>query len=269
MKKLLILFGLLIGLGLSAACSQPEEPNDHLKVGTISGPESDLMKVAQEQALKKYGLHIEIVEFTDYTMPNLALNDGSIDANMFQHQPYLDAVVQSRGYPLVSAGKVFVYPMALYSKKFHSLADIPNKATVAIPNDPSNEGRALLLLQQANLIQLHDQHTTFATVKDIASNPKQLVFKEMNAAQLPRVLKDVDLAALNTNYAIVSGLNPQQNGLISEDHSSPYANIVAVKKDRLQDPRISQLLDALHSEPVRDAAKKLFQDQAIPAWQNQ
>lgn len=264
--KNLFRFSCIIGLTILSACSQHKEASNELRVGTIAGPETQLMQVAKQVAAKKYGLNIKIVQFTDYNMPNEALSDGSIDANMFQHLPYLQAAIAARGYKLVPIAKTFVYPMALYSKKIKTLAQLKKGDVVAVPNDPSNEARALLLLEKAGLIKLRAGAGTNATIVDITDNPKQLQIKEVDAAQLPRVLTDVAIAAINTNYAMVAGLTPSQNGLFIEDSHSPYANLIVVRADDQNDPRFAKLVEAFQSPEVLAEAQTLFKGQAIPAW---
>lgn len=264
-KTTLKIICLIAALTLITSCQKGGDSKT-LKVGTIAGPETQLMVVAEQVAAKQYHLDIDIIPFTDYTMPNEALSDGSIDANMFQHQPYLDEAISKRGYHIVAIGKTFVYPMGVYSKKIKNFNELANGASVAIPNDPSNEARALLLLQKAGLITLKPGSTINATVNDIATNPKRLKFKEIDAAQLPRTLPDVDIAAINTNYAIVADLLPSRDALVIETSDSPYANLVVVRKGTESDPRFQQLMNALHSDEVLQEAKKLFHDQAIPAW---
>jgi D-methionine transport system substrate-binding protein len=249
---------------LLAACSSHDK--NTLKIGTIAGPETELMEVAQQVAKNKYNLDLEIVEFTDYIQPNAALNDGSIQANMFQHQPYLEQQIKDRQYKLIAIGKTFVYPMGIYSSKVKAPQEIPTGAIIAIPNDPSNEGRALLLLQKAGLIHLKASAGLFATPNDIEKNPKKLVFKELDAAQLARSLPDVTAAAINTNYAIPSGLSPMTDAIFHEGPDSPYANIIVIRSDAQNDPRMKQLVSAFQSDEVLSAAKKIFNDQAIPAW---
>lgn len=266
LKSILILLLGAIFLFTLSACQQQKTGANELRVGVIAGPESQLMEVAKEIAAKRYGLKIDVVQFSDYTMPNEALANGSIDANMFQHLPYLQAAIKGRGYQIMPVAKTFVYPMALYSKKITSLGQLTDKAIVAIPNDPSNEARALLLLQKAGLIQLRPGADITAVIEDIAENPKQLTIKEVDAAQLPRVLPDVDLAAINTNYAMEAGLMPSKDGLIVEDANSPYANLVVVRIADKNDPRFLKLVAALHSAEVLHEAQTLFQGQAIPAW---
>lgn len=252
-----------------SACNQAPQSGATLKVGTITGPETTLMEVAKQVAKKEYDLNIQIIEFGDYAMPNVALNDGSIDANVFQHQPYLDQTIRARHFDLVTIGKTFIYPMGLYSKKIKDISAIPEGATVAVPNDPTNEARALLLLQKAGLIQLTTTDVsgdTPLTIADIRYNPKKLQITPLKAAQLPRALEDVDLAAINTNYAVSANLLPNRDALFVEDRDSDYANIIVVKAANKTDPRFEQLVAALHSAAVQQEAEKLFANQAIPAW---
>lgn len=262
-KKVLV----MLCATLLAACHSSQENKDTIKVGTITGPETQLMEVAQQVAKQKYGLNVKIVEFTDYIQPNTALNDGSIDANMFQHQPFLDQQIKDRHFKIVAIAKTFVYPMGIYSKKIKDLAQIPAGALVAIPNDPSNEGRALLLLQKAGLIQLKPGTGLYAGPNDVGTNPKHLKFKELDAAQLARSLDDVNIAVINTNYAIPAGLSPTKDAILHEDSDSPYANIVVVRENELNDPRVKQLVAAIQSPEVLKAAQEIFNGQAIAAWQ--
>lgn len=266
LKKLGIIAALTF-CGLSLVACQPSKENaNQIRLGTISGPETTLMRTAQKVALEQSGLHVKLVQFTDYTMPNIALADGSIDANAFQDVPYLDAAIKAHHYKLTVIGKTFIYPMGLYSSKIKTLADVPEHAIVAIPNDPSNEARGLLLLQAAGLITLKPGIDTTATTLDIATNPKQLKIKALDAAELPRVLQDVTLAAINTNYAIPAGLSPK-TALYSESANSPYANIVVVRTKDANEPKFKELMRAINSKAVLDEAHKLFGDAAIPAWQ--
>ncbi len=261
-KKLLLT---LSSLCILTACNAPEDKNT-LKIGTISGPETELMEVAKQVAQDKYHLTLKVVEFTDYILPNTALSDGSIDANMFQHQPYLDQQIKDRHYALIAIGKTFVFPMGVYSRKIKNLKEIPAQAVIAIPNDPSNEGRALLLLQKAGLIKLKSSAGLYATPNDIQSNPKKITFTELDAAQLARSLPDVTAAVINTNYAVPGGLSPSKDAIFIEEKDSPYANIIVIRTDEQNDPRMKQLVATLQSKEVADAAKKIFNDQAIPAW---
>lgn len=265
-KKSIVTGILLIAAVFLNGCKAEHSSNNSLKVGTISGPETELMVVAQKVAKDRYQLNIEIVPFTDFSMPNTALNDGSIDANVFQHAPYLVQTINARHYDLMAVGKTFIYPMGIYSHKIKSLNDLTDKAKVAIPNDPSNEARALLLLQKAGLIQLGTCDPQSATVACVTENVKHLVITPLKAPQLPRALQDVDIALINTNYAIPAGLSPARDSIFKEGSDSLYANLVVIKADNKDDPRIQQLVEALNSPEVLAAAEKIFHGEAIPAW---
>ena len=256
-----IIFVLTLLLTL-VACNKPA-PNT-LTVGTISGPETELVEVAQKIALERYGIVVKIIEFNDYNLPNEALQDGSLDANIYQHLPYLQAAMKAHGYDLETIGKTFVYPTGLYSSKIKSLSQLPNHATIALPNDPSNEARALLLLKKAGLITL--KNTTHSSVQDIASNPKDIHFKELDAAQLPRVLPDVDAAVINTTFAIPAGLRPSRDALFVENKHSPYANLIVIRRNSNKKEQLNLFVKAMNSTEVRNKARSLFGDAAVAAW---
>ena len=263
----------MVVLGL-AACSKKPEPTDVIKVGTISGPETQLMQVAQNVALQKYGLKVKIVEFTDYNLPNQALADGDIDINMFQHQPYLTASINAHNFDIVPVAKTFVYPMGIYSDKLNRLSELNNDGVVAIPDDPTNEARALLLLQKAKLITLKKGVNVLATTNDIVQNPKKLQFKELDAANLPRVLPDVAIAVINSNYAIADGLQPSlgvntpthKDAIYLEGKDSAYANLFVVRRDDQNNPKVKELIAAFQSPPVLTASQEIFHGDAIKAW---
>jgi len=244
------------------ACSKPS-PNA-ITVGTISGPETELVEVAQKVALERYGLEVKIIEFNDYNLPNEALQDGSLDANVYQHLPYLTTASKAHGYTLEPIARTFVYPMGIYSKKLKTLSQLQPGGTVALPNDPSNEERALLLLKKAHLITLKSNRE--ATLQDIASNPKHLHFKELDAAQLPRILPDVDAAIINTTFAIPAGLRPSHDALLLEDKHSPYANLIVIRNNSNKKEQLGLFVKAMQSKEVVLKAKELFGDAAIPAW---
>lgn len=258
MRRTLIIFLSWIVL----ACGKPD-PNT-LVVGTIAGPETELVRTAQQVAKQQFGLNIKIIEFSDYNLPNEALMDGTLDANVYQHLPYLNAAIAARHYPFDVIGKTFVYPAGLYSKAIKSLQELPNHAVIALPNDPSNEARALFLLQKAGLITLKASETT--TLNDILTNPKQLQFKELDAAQLPRVLEDVDAAVINTSFAIPAGLKPSRDAIVLEDKDSPYANLIVVRHNSSKQKQLRLLVKALNSQAVQQKAHELFDDAAIVAW---
>ncbi len=244
-------------------CNHNQSP-DTLIVGTISGPETELVDVAQKVAKANYGLNIKIVEFSDYNLPNEALQDGTLDANVYQHLPYLQESIKAHKYTLKAIGKTFVYPAAIYSKKHDSIKKIPVNGIVAVPNDPSNEARALLLLSKAHLISF--KYKTEPSINNIVSNPKKLRFRELDAAQLPRVLADVDAAVINTNYAIPAGLRPSIDALYVENKNSPYANLIVVRENNNKEENLKLFVKALNSKEVKAKAKEIFGDGAIPAW---
>ena len=244
------------------ACGKPD-PNT-LIVGTIAGPETELVDVAQKVAQERYGLTIKIIEFSDYNLPNEALMDGTLDANVYQHLPYLNAASAAHGYHFDVIGKTFVYPTGLYSAKIKTLRALPKNALIALPNDPSNEARALLLLQKAGLITLKKSKST--TLSRIARNPKKLRFKELDAAQLPRILADVDAAVINTSFAIPAGLKPSRDALFLENKDSPYTNLIVVRRDNGKQAQLDLLVKALNSKEVKEKAQALFGDAAIAAW---
>ncbi len=262
LKKFLLV--LLVGLVLTG-CQQDSSSDREIKVGVIAGPEANLIEVAKIKAKACYNLNVRIVTFTDYNIPNAALQDGSIDANIFQHKPFLDAVNKARGYQLVPVGRTFVYPMGIYSKSLKKLSQLSVDATVAIPNDPSNEARALLLLQDANLIKLKKGVDVLATPLDIAKNPKHLKFVALNAAQLPRSLDDVAIAVINTNFAIPAGLRPD-DALFAEDKTSLYDNVIVVRAKDRDRKAIKELVASVQSAEVMAAAQRIFGDSAIVAW---
>ncbi|MCQ2587695.1 MAG: MetQ/NlpA family ABC transporter substrate-binding protein [Treponema sp.] len=235
-----------------------------LKVGATPEPHADLLNLVKDD-LAAEGVTLEVVEFTDYVIPNEAVESGEIDANYFQHIPYLDSFNQERGFHLVNAAGIHVEPFALYSRKVSSLAEIEDGARVAIPNDPTNEGRALLLLQAAGVITLKDGAGITATPLDVASYNKNISFVEVEAASLPRVLDDVDAAVINGNYAIPAGLSAYKDGLFVEDSSSPYVNVIAVKAGNENKPEIQALIKALKSEKVRKYIQEKYPNGEVVA----
>lgn len=228
-----------------------------LRVGVMNGQDVRLLQVAKRVALKKYGLHVQVVGFDDYVQPNVALNNGSIDANIFQHKPYLDAQIKAHGYRVVPVAKTFVYPFGFYSKKIHALDELKRGDVVALPNDPSNEGRALLLLAKHHLISINRSAGLFATPADIVSNPYGLLFKELNAAQVARSLPDVALGGLTNDYAKPAGFNVSE-AVLRESADSPYANLVVVRLGHQHNKAIQQLIASVHSKAFLQATQKAF-----------
>ncbi len=254
--------GLFIILAFVVA---PIQAADVLKVGATPVPHAEILNIVKDN-LAEQGIELEVIEFTDYVTPNLALADGSILANFFQHEPYLAQFNTDHNLDLVSVLKLHVEPYGLYSDKITKIEELADGATIALPNDPSNEGRALLLLQSKGLIKLADPTSLKATPLDIVENPKDLEFKELGAAQLPRILPDVTAAFINTNYALEAGLNPLEDALIIEGSDSPYANLVAVKKGNETDPRIEALKDALTSDEVKDFILQEYEGAVVPVF---
>ena len=253
MKKILAiaLVALLTIVSVFAqATSETQSSTTKIVVGATPEPHAALLSLVVDD-LAAQGITLEVKEFTDYVTPNDAVEYGEIDANYFQHIPYLESFNTEHGYHLVNAGGIHVEPIALYSSKYSSLSDIPNGAVIAIPNDPTNEGRALLLLQSAGLIKLKDNAGLEAIPLDIVENPKNLKFSEIEAATLPRILSDVDAAVINGNYAIPAGLVATRDGLFVEGADSPYVNVIAVKAGNENHPAVKALVEALKSDEVK------------------
>ncbi len=258
------------GLPAHAAFKEPPGSDKLLKVGVTSGPHEQVFAVAKGVAERDYGLRIEIVPFTDYSRPNAALDAGDLDANSFQHRPFLAAQVRSRGYRIVGFGSTFIGPIAIYSKRFKRIEDLPQGANVAIPNDPANESRVLLLLQKSGLITLKTGIDPVAginaTPRDIVANPKQLRFSEIEAAQLPRTLDDTDASAINADYANKAGLNPARDSILLESKDGPYACVIAVREQDQAQPWVQQLVKSYQSEEVRRFILATFDGGVIPAF---
>lgn len=251
-------------LALAAAFALPAQA-EKIRVGVTPGPHAQIMEKVRDQA-KATGLEIEILEFSDYVVPNEALASGDLDANSFQHQPYLDNQIADRGYKLVSVAKTVTFPLGLFSAKLKSLEALPAKAKVAIPNDPTNGGRALILLAHQGLIKLRDGAGLAATPLDITDNPKNLRIVELDAAQLPRSLNDVDIAAINGNYALEAGLDPTKDALAREAADGPYANVIAVKAADKDKPWVKSLIAAYQSAAVKQFVLDTFKGALVPAW---
>ncbi|MCX7779765.1 MAG: MetQ/NlpA family ABC transporter substrate-binding protein [Negativicutes bacterium] len=267
-KSIAILLVLVFSVALLGGCSSKQSAGDAakpIKVGVTAGPHAEVFEVVKKVA-EKDGLKIQIVEFNDYIQPNVALNQGDIDVNSYQHQPYLDNMVKDRKYEIVSIAKTVIFPMGLYSKKIKSVNELKNGATVAIPNDPTNGGRGLLLLEKQGLIKLKEGAGLKAAVTDIVANPKNIKIKELDAAQIPRSLDDVDLAAINTNFAMTAGLVPTKDAIALEDGNSPYANVIAVRTKDKDNPVFQKLVKAYQSEEVKKFVAEHFKGSVIAAW---
>lgn len=251
----------------SNANSNADSSNKTTKivVGATPNPHAEILNVVKP-ILAKEGVDLEIKEFTDYVTPNTALVDKQIDANFFQHVPYLEDFEKKNNVKLVPLVKVHVEPMGAYSKKIKSKDELKDGATVAVPNDATNEGRALLLLQKEGLIKLKDPNGLTQTPRDIVDNPKHLKIVELEAPQLPRTLQDVDLAIINTNFALEANLNPLKDAIFMEDKNSPYANVLVVREDNQNDPAIQKLAKALNSDEVKKFIEDKYKGAIVPAF---
>lgn len=266
MKKLLavasaaLLVLSLAGCGKKASTIQ----KGVLRVGATPEPHAEILNLVKDD-LKAEGIDLTVIEFTDYVTPNDAVDSGDIDANYFQHLPYMDSFNKEKGYKLVNAGGIHVEPIVLYSHKVSKLDELKDGSEIAIPNDPTNEGRALLLLQSAGLITLKAEAGITATPIDITSNAKNLKFVEIEAASLPRVIDDVDAAVINGNYAIPAGLSAEKEGLFVEGADSPYVNVVAVNAGNEDAPEVKALIKALQSDKVKNWIKERYPNNEVVA----
>ena len=256
MKKLIVAVA-----ALAAFSAQAES----LSVAATAVPHAEILEFVKP-ALAAEGVELNIKVFTDYVQPNVQVAEKRLDANFFQHQPYLDEFNKSRGTELVSVAGVHVEPFGAYSSQHKTLADLPQGANVVIPNDATNGGRALLLLQKAGLITLKPEAGILATPKDIVENPKTIKVRELEAATLPRVLTQVDLALINTNYALEAKLNPTKDALIIEGNDSPYVNILVARADNKDNAALQKLAKALNSAEVKAFIAEKYQGAVVPAF---
>ena len=238
---------------------------EELSVAATPVPHAEILEFVKPQ-LAEQGVELDVKVFTDYIQPNIQVDQKRMDANFFQHQPYLDEFNEGRGTNLVTVTGVHVEPFGAYSSKIDSLDELKEGAVVAIPNDPTNGGRALLLLQKAGVITLKDESKITATPRDIADNPKALDFKELEAATLPRILNQVDLALINTNYALEAGLNPSEDALVIEGSESPYVNILVARPDNKDSEAMQKLANALKSDAVKDFIMEKYEGAVVPAF---
>lgn len=252
---------LLVAAALSPVLAQ-DKP---LKVGVTAGPHAQIFEQVKKLA-EKDGLKIQIVEFSDYVQPNAALASGDLDANSYQHKPYLDQQIKDRGYKLVNVGYTVNFPIGLYSKKVKRLEDLKEGAKFGIPNDPTNGGRVLLVLQDKGLIKLRADAGLKATPLDVIDNPKKLKFVELDAAQLPRSLDDLDAAAVNTNYALPAGLHPGKDAIAQEAAKSPYVNLIAVREQDQGKPWVVKLVKVYQSEEIRKFIQTEFKGAVVPGF---
>jgi D-methionine transport system substrate-binding protein len=259
------LFSPLCALILLLLSSCSSTSKDGLKIAATPVPHAQMLEFVKP-ILKAQGIDLIIIVTDDYNMPNRALADKEVDANFFQHIPFMDEQINQFHYPIESIAKIEIEPMGIYSKKIHSLADLKDNGTIAIPNDPTNEGRALLLLQEHGIIQLDRSNNLQATILNITKNPKHLQFIEVDAAMLPRSLEDVDAAAINTNYALEANLSPMKDALVLEGKNSPYANIIAIRIGDENRPDIQALKTAMTSEKMKEFILREYKGAVLPAF---
>lgn len=279
MKNLKAITKIILVLALIAVlvsgCGSKQAPNGQnvtggeekpkvLKVGATPVPHAELLAEVKDD-LAKEGITLEIVDYQDYVQPNLNLADGEIDANFFQHIQYLNSFNKDHNLTLVNAGGIHVEPMGIYSNKIKDIKEITAKAKVAIPNDPSNGGRSLLLLEKAGLIKLGSTEGDI-TPRSITENPQNLEIIEVEAAMLPKVLDDVQIAVINTNYALDAGFNPMEDALFIEGNDSPYVNIITTRSGEENDPAIKKLIEALTSEEMRTFILEKYEGAVVPAF---
>ena len=248
-------------LALSAGMAAAED----IKIGVSPGEHAEILEQVAPIAAAR-GLNLDIIEFSDYVVPNTALADGDLQANSFQHVPYLENQIKDRGYDLVVVAKTITTPMGVYSSKLKSLGDLADGATVAIPNDPTNGSRALLVLAEQGLITVNPDAGLVPTPLDITENPKDLEFTELDAAQLPRALQDADAAVINTNYALSAGLSPKTDSIAMEKADSPYANVIVVRRGDEGQPWVKTLVEAYHSPEIKQFIETKYEGAVIPAW---
>jgi len=253
---------LALATGFATGAMAQDKP---LKIGVTGGPHAQIFEVVKKIADKE-GLKIQVVEFSDYVQPNAALAAGDLDGNSYQHQPYLDNQVKDRGYKLVSVAQTVNFPIGLYSKKVKKLEDLKEGAKFGIPNDPTNGGRVLLVLQDKGLIKLRDGAGLKATPLDVVSNPKKLKFVELDAAQLPRSLDDLDASAINTSFALSAGLNPGKDAITQENAKSPYVNVLVVREADKGKPWVAKLVKIYQSEEVRKFIQTEFKGSVLPGF---
>ena len=249
----------------SSAAANTGDSDKVITVGATPTPHAEILNAAKD-ALEAEGYTLKVVEFTDYVQPNTALVDGDLDANYFQHTPYLNNFNKENGTDLVAAFDMHYEPFGIYAGKTASLDELSDGAVIGIPNDPTNEGRALLLLEAQGLITLDDSSNLSATPNNIVDNPKNLQFEEIEAQTLPSSRPDLDLAVINSNYALGAGLNPTTDALAIESGDSPYVNVLVVKEGNEDNPAIQALVEALHSDTIRDFINEEFDGAVVPAF---
>ena len=256
---------IVAALSAAVLCSVSAANAGEISVGVTAVPHGEVMEFVKP-IVAKQGVDLKIVEFNDYVQPNLATDDGELDANYFQHRPYLEEFTKDHGINLVEVAAVHIEPMGVYSKQIKKINELKDGAVIAIPNDPTNGGRALLLLNKAGVITLEDPTDITATVMDIKDNPKNIEIRELEAAQLPRALEDVDAAVINTNFAMQADLIPQRDAIVIEGADSPYVNILVANPESAKKEDMKILIKAVQSEETRAFIEKQYKGAVLPAF---
>jgi D-methionine transport system substrate-binding protein len=265
--SLYLIIGLLLVFGLAAcgANTGGALDEDRLNVGVTAGPHEEIMEKVREVAAQD-GLEIEITVFTEYVTPNTALAEGELDANSYQHTPFLDSHVEERGYDLVKVAETVNYPMGIYSVNVDDIDEIQEGDRVGLPNDPTNGARALMLFEEAGLITLDEEAGTDATINDIEDNPLNLEFVELEAATIARTLDDLTAAAINTNFAMEEGFTPAEDSIFIEPSDSPWVNVIAVRSENADDPVVEKLIAAYHSDEVKQFIEEEYGGSVVASW---
>ncbi|WP_449538541.1 MetQ/NlpA family ABC transporter substrate-binding protein [Ferdinandcohnia sp. Marseille-Q9671] len=269
MKKIAIFLSLLLLVGVLAACGGEEASSEldskKLLIGVTAGPHEEIVEKVAEVAAKD-GLELELKVFSDYVMPNTALDEGNLDVNSYQHLPFLEKFNADHGTKLVTVGKTILNPMGVYSDKYESLEDLPKGAKVGLPNDPTNGSRALFVFESAGLIKVKEDVKENATIYDLEENPKEIEFIELDAAQIPKQLGELDAAAINTNFALGAGLNPKEDSIALETTDSPYVNYLVVREENKDDKVLEKLRKAYQSDEVKKFIEEQYKGSVIPSW---
>ncbi|MBO1001925.1 MetQ/NlpA family ABC transporter substrate-binding protein [Pseudogracilibacillus auburnensis] len=279
MKKLSFILSIILLVGILAACGDKNESSndkekesesnalseEKLVIGTTAGPQEQIMEKVVEVAAEE-GLEIELKVFSDYILPNTALAEGDLDANSYQHKPFLDQFNEDHDTDLSVVGKTILNPMGVYSEEYDNFDDLPDGAKIGLPNDPTNGSRALYILEKAGYITLKEGKDENASIMDIEDNPKNLDFIELEAAQIPKQLSELDAAAINTNFAIEAGLVPTEDAIILESTDSPYVNYLVVRTENIEDPVVEKLVKAYQNDEVKAFIEEEFKGSMIPSW---
>jgi D-methionine transport system substrate-binding protein len=277
MKKFGYILSFILLIGILGACGNKDasgSDEDHqalseekLIVGVTAGPHEQIVEKVKEVAAKD-GLEIELKVFSDYVLPNTSLNEGDLDANSYQHKPFLDQFNEDHDTDLTPVGKTILNPMGIYSEKYTSFDDLPDGAVFGLPNDPTNGSRALFILEEAGFITLKEGKKENATIYDVEDNPKNLEFIELDSAQIPKQLGEVEVAAINTNFAIGAGLSPKDDSILLESTNSPYVNYIVVRTENQDDPAVKKLVVAYQNDEVKQFIEEEFKGSIIPSWED-